>query len=77
MSKSCLIEKIGYRFHGPRRGDVIVIHDPSGGPELLIKRVIGLPGDTVTVDSGVVKVNGQALTEPYICGHSDRLVDRS
>ena len=34
-----VIEKLSYHFHGPRRGDVVVIHDPGGGPELLIKRV--------------------------------------
>ncbi len=61
-----VIEKIGYRFHGPRRGDVIVIHDPSGGPELLIKRVIGLPGERITVTDGRVFVDGVPLDEPYL-----------
>ncbi len=61
-----VIEKIGYQFHGPRRGDVIVIHDPSGGPELLIKRVIGLPGERITVTDGRVFVDSVPLDEPYL-----------
>ena len=61
-----MIEKLSYRFHGPRRGDVVVLHDPSGGPELLIKRVIGLPGERVTVADGRVYVDGVPLDEPYL-----------
>jgi len=61
-----VIEKLSYHFHGPRRGDVIVIHDPGGSPELLIKRVIGLPGERITVTDGRVYVDGTALDEPYL-----------
>jgi signal peptidase I len=61
-----VIEKLSYRLHGPRRDDVVVIHDPSGGPELLIKRVIGLPGERITVAAGHVLVDGVALNEPYL-----------
>jgi signal peptidase I len=61
-----VIEKISYRFHGPRRGDVVVIHDPSGGPELLIKRVVGLPGERVTVADGRVYIDSVPLDEPYL-----------
>jgi signal peptidase I len=61
-----VIEKLSYRFHGPRRGDVVVLHDPSGSDELLIKRVIGLPGERVSVVNGQVFADGVALTEPYL-----------
>jgi signal peptidase I len=61
-----VIEKLGYHFHGPRRGDVVVIHDPGGSPELLIKRVIGLPGERVTVTDGRVYIDGAPLDEPYL-----------
>ena len=62
-----VIEKMSYHFHGPRHGDVIVIRDPSGGPELLIKRVIGLPGERITVTDGCVYVDGGTpLAEPYL-----------
>lgn len=56
-----------YVFHPPRRGDVIVLHAPvARAAPLYIKRVIGVPGDTVEVRQGKVIVNGEALDEPYI-----------
>lgn len=63
-----VVDKIFYKASGINRGDIIVFHplesvDSSG--DLWIKRVIGLPGDTVEVKDGKVFVNGQALTEPY------------
>ena len=61
-----VVEKLSYRFHGPRRGDIIVLHDPSGGPELLIKRVVGLPGERVTMSDGRVYIDGVALAESYL-----------
>jgi signal peptidase I len=61
-----VIEKMSYRFHGPRRGDVIVLRDPSGSPELLIKRVIGLPGERVTLADGKIFIDGVRLDEPYL-----------
>lgn len=61
-----VVEKLSYRFHGPRRGDIVVLHDPAGGPELLIKRVIGLPGERVTIADGRVYIDGRALDEPYV-----------
>jgi len=61
-----VVEKLSYRFHGPRRGDVVVLHDPSGGSELLIKRVIGLPGERVTIADGRVFIDGTPLVEPYL-----------
>lgn len=61
-----VVEKLSYRFHGPRRGDVVVLHDPGGSSELLIKRVIGLPGERVTIADGRVFIDGVALAEPYL-----------
>jgi signal peptidase I len=60
-----VVEKISYRFHGPRRGDVVVIRIDSS-PELLIKRVVGLPGEEMAVRDGQVYIDSQPLDEPYI-----------
>jgi signal peptidase I len=56
-----------YRFgHKPNRGDVIVFRSPRATDELMIKRVIGTPGDLVETRAGRVIVCGHALTEPYV-----------
>ncbi len=60
-----IIEKVSYRLHAPRRGDVVVIDvDFSDIP--LIKRVIGLPGETVEIRDGQVLIDGKPLQEPYL-----------
>ncbi|MGD8996764.1 MAG: signal peptidase I [Anaerolineae bacterium] len=63
-SQRVVIEKVSYRLHGPRRGDIVVI-DSSDQSEMLIKRVVGLPGETVEVKNGRVSVNGELLEEPW------------
>lgn len=54
-----------YLVRPPERGDVVILR-PNGQDKLLIKRVIGLPGDTVEIRQGAVYINGEALYEPYI-----------
>ena len=61
-----VVEKVSYRLHGPRRGDIVVLKSPQQSSELLIKRVIGLPGETVEIRQGQVYINGQELDEPYL-----------
>jgi signal peptidase I len=61
-----VVEKVSYRLHGPRRGDVVVIRMPDHGPELLIKRIIALAGETIEIRSGAVYVDGQQIEEPYL-----------
>ena len=64
-SEYVLIDKISYRLHTPERGDVIVF-ERQGVERDYIKRVIGLPGDTVQIGGGKVMVNGRTLDEPYL-----------
>ena len=66
-----LVNKLSYKFHDPRRGDVIVFERPpneEGNIKDLIKRVIGLPGDRVSIMDGKVSINGKVLDEPYTHG---------
>jgi signal peptidase I len=53
-------------FHGPQRGDIVVLRDPRKPETDLIKRVIGLPGETVEIVGGKVYINDRLLEEPYI-----------
>src|SRR5665213_2329973 len=64
-----LVNKFEYRFHEPRRLDVVVFPPPivePGSDDDFIKRVIGTPGDTLKIAGGTVYINGKALVEPYI-----------
>ncbi len=61
-----LVNKLAYRVGSLGHGDIIVFHYPQNPAEDYIKRVIGLPGDTVDVRNQMVYINGQALDEKYI-----------
>ena len=68
-----LVWRLPYRFRPPRRQDVVICHYPGRKmrrckylPQAFVKRVIGLPGDTLEVIDGTVHVNGEALPEPYL-----------
>jgi signal peptidase I len=65
-----VVEKMSYRFRGPERFDIVVLRLPSQGDELLIKRVVGLPGETVEIRNGHVYVDGQMLEEPFAVGET-------
>ncbi len=60
------INKFVYRFEPIQRGDVVVFWYPLDRSKSFIKRVIGLPGETVEIRQGVVYVNGKAVAEPYV-----------
>ncbi len=61
-----LINKVVYKFRQPERGEVIIFHPPSSQQTDYIKRVIGLPGDSIEVKDETVYVNGSELDEPYL-----------
>ena len=61
-----IINKAVYHFREPNRGDVIILHPPVDPQKEYVKRVIGLPSDTIEIRNGSVYVNGSVLEEPYI-----------
>lgn len=60
------INKFAYRFEAIHHGDVVVFYYPHDHSKSYIKRVIALPGDSLSIDRGTVSVNGRALQEPYV-----------
>jgi signal peptidase I len=61
-----MIEKVTYRlFHGPRRGDIVVVDVPDS-PEPLIKRVVALAGETIEIRNRKVYIDGEPIEEPWV-----------
>ena len=69
------INKFVYRFEPIDRGDVVVFWYPLDRSKSFIKRVVGLPGETVEIRQGLVYVNGNPLPEPYVPPQYEDLSD--
>ena len=62
-----IIDLVSHRFRPPQRGEIIVFDVPESVSEIpLIKRIMGIPGDTVETKQGAAYLNGQRLNEPYL-----------
>ncbi len=67
-----IVDKLSYHLHPVHRGDIVVFRRPpadsAGGPQIkdLVKRVVGLPGETISAHGGNVYINGKILKEPYL-----------
>ncbi|MBI2600925.1 signal peptidase I [Candidatus Daviesbacteria bacterium] len=61
-----LTDKLTYRFNQPQRGDVIVLKNPRDESQDFIKRIIGLPGETIKIANDKVLINGKVLEEDYL-----------
>jgi len=65
-----LVNKLSYKLHDVHRGDIVVFKAPPGAATAqvkdLIKRVVGLPGETIEGRNGSITINGQPLDEPYL-----------
>ncbi len=64
-SERLVIEKVSYYFRAPQRGDIVVLDRPQMS-DLLIKRVVGLPGESVEIRRGRVLINGQPIDQPFV-----------
>jgi signal peptidase I len=61
-----LVDELAYRFHAPESGEIAVFSPPvESDGNSFVKRVIGVPGDTIRISGGIVRRNGLALAEPY------------
>lgn len=67
-------EKVTVKFENLKRDDVVIFQHPSNPDRLVIKRVIGLPGETIKLQNGDVLIDGQILKEPYLAAESKTLV---
>ena len=67
-SQRVIVSRVNYMIENPERGEIIVFESPKapGVEPPLIKRVIGLPGETIQIGDSQVFINGQPLDEPYI-----------
>lgn len=61
-----IIDKLSYRLREPSRSDVVVFESPQNMNVYFIKRIIGLPGDSIRITQGEVYINGNKLNEPYL-----------
>jgi signal peptidase I len=65
-----IVNKLAYKLGSPKRGDIVIFHyPPNPDIEPYIKRVVGLPGETVRVHDGRVYVNEVPLNEPYVAAN--------
>jgi signal peptidase I len=66
-----VVNRLAYLFHEPRRGDVVAVRLLAGAHVMYLKRIVGLPGETVAFHRGRLYINGKPVAEPYLrlpCG---------
>jgi signal peptidase I len=61
-----LINTLAYRFAPVQRGDIVALHHDDPLAQTFLKRVVGLPGERVRIDHGILSVNDRVVPEPYV-----------
>jgi signal peptidase I len=61
-----IVNRLEYLISDPQRGDIIVLENPADHAVFYIKRILGLPGEIVTMEEGKVYIDGDPIDEPYI-----------
>ena len=61
-----IIDELSYRFNEPERGDVVVLRFPRNPSRFFIKRLVGLPGETLDIKNGVISITTAENAEPFI-----------
>ncbi|MBP6440563.1 MAG: signal peptidase I [Caldilineaceae bacterium] len=64
QNERLIVDKLSYRVRAPERGDIVVVDLPDM-EEMLVKRIVALPGEQVEIQRGVVYVNGAPISEPF------------
>ncbi len=73
--EAIIINRLVYHFEPIRRGDVVVFLYPLDATKSYIKRIVGLPGETVQIRQGLVYVNGSWIPEPYVLSQYEDVSD--
>ena len=68
-------EQHHYRLNEPQRGEIITCNYPEDGNKLFVKRIIGLPGETIEIREGTVYIDGEPIAETYLTRVDDQSMD--
>jgi len=70
-----IVELMSYRFGDPERGDIVMLRITEGqSSRALVKRIVGLPGDTIEIHDGNVYINGEKYDEPYVSASTNGIM---
>ena len=69
------VSRLHYRLNEPQRGEIITCNYPEDGNKLFVKRIIGLPGETIEIREGTVYIDGEPIAESYLTRVDDQSMD--
>lgn len=69
------VSRLHYRLNEPQRGEIITCNYPGEGSKLFVKRIIGLPGETIEIREGTVYIDGEPIAETYLTRVDDQSMD--